>query len=67
MQFQYRGNSYIRGNSWKRIGQNETGEDKGGERMENTNKSQRHWKFPQICQFLLMLYPQFQSHSKTIK
>ena len=29
-----------RGNSWKRTGQDGTGEDKGSERMENTNKSQ---------------------------
>ena len=35
--------------------------------MEDTNKSQQCGEFPQICQFLLMLYPKFQLYSKTAK
>ena len=35
--------------------------------MKNTNKSQGHQEFPWICQFLPMIHPQLQSHSKTTK
>ena len=35
--------------------------------MENTNKSQRHQEFPWIHQFLPMIYPQLQLHSKATK
>jgi len=45
MQFQYGENSYPRSNSGKGTSQDGTREDKGSERMENTNKSQRCRKF----------------------
>jgi len=35
--------------------------------VENTNKSQECREFSWICQFLLMIYPQLQSHSKATK
>ena len=67
MRLQYGGNFYPKGNSGKGTSQDGTREDKGSERMENTNKSQRCWEFPWICQFLLMIHPQLQSHSKAIE
>jgi len=41
MRLQYEENPYSRDNSGKGISQDETREDKGSERMENINKSQR--------------------------
>ena len=35
--------------------------------MEDSNKDQGHGKFPWICEFLLMLYPELQLYSKAIK
>ena len=67
MRLQHGRNPHTRGNSWKRTGQDGTGKDKGGKRMENTNKSQRHQEFPWIHQFLPMIYPQLQLHSKATK
>ena len=67
MRLQHGRNPHPRSNSWKRTSQDGTREDKGSERMENTNKSQRCQEFPQIRQFLLMVHPQLQSHSKAIE
>jgi len=67
MQLQHGRNPYIRGSSWKRTNKDGTREDKGGEGVENTNKSQECREFPWICQFLLMIYPQLQSYSKATK
>jgi len=67
MQFQHRRNPYLRGSSWKRTSQDGTGKDKGSKGVENTNKSQRCQEFPWICQFLLTIHPQLQSHSKATK
>ena len=46
MRLQYGGNPYPRGNSGKGTSQDGTREDKGSERMENTNKSQGRREFP---------------------
>ena len=35
--------------------------------MEDTDKSQGCREFSRICKFLLEVYPEFQSYSKTIK
>jgi len=67
IRLQYGGNPYPRSNSGKGTSQDGTREDKGGERMENTNKSQRYRDFPWICQFLPMIHSQLQSHSKAIE
>jgi len=67
MRLQHGRNPYIRGGSWKGTSQNGTGKDKGGKEMKNTNKGQGCQEFPWIRQLLLTIYPQFQSHSKTIK
>ena len=67
MRLQHGRNPHTRGNSWKRTGQDGTGKDKGGEKMENTNKSQGHREFPQIPQFLLTINPQLQSYNKATK
>ena len=67
MWLQYRGNPYPRGNSGKGTSQDGTREDKGGKRIENTNKSQRCWEFPWICQLLPTIHSQLQSYSKAIE
>ena len=67
MWLQHRGNSYIRGNSWKRTGQNEIGKDKGSERVEDTDKDQRCGELSWICKLLSTLYSKLQSYSKTTK
>ena len=43
------------------------GKDQGSKGAENANNTQRHWEFPQICQFLPMIHPQLQPYSKTIE
>jgi len=58
MQLQHGRNPYIRDSSWKRTSKDGIREDKGGEEVENTNKSQGCREFPWICQFLLMIYSQ---------
>ena len=35
--------------------------------MENSNKDKECRKFPQICKFISMLYPELQLYNKTIK
>ena len=67
MRFQHGRNPYYRGSSWKMTSQDGTGKDKGSKGVENTNKTQRCQEFPQICQCLLMIHPQLQPYSKTIK
>ena len=67
MQLQHEGNSHTRGNSWKRTDQDGTGKDKGGERVEDTNKSQRCREFSQICQLLLTIHSQLQSYGETFE
>ena len=67
MRLQYGENLYPRGNSGKGTSQDGTKEDKGGEIMENTNKSKRCQEFPHIRQFLLTIHPQLQLHSKAIE
>jgi len=67
MRFQYEGNSYPRSYSGKGTSQDRTREDKGSEKMKNTNKSQRCREFSWICQFLPIIHSQLQSHSKAIE
>ena len=35
--------------------------------MEDSNEGQGYGKFPWICKFLLTLYSELQSYSKTVK
>ena len=35
--------------------------------MENSNKDKECRKFPQICKFISMLYPELQLYNKAIK
>ena len=51
----------------KETSQNRAGKDQGSNRMEDTNKGQGCEEFPWICKLLLMLYPELQPHSKTVK
>jgi len=67
MRLQHGRNPYIRSGSWKGTSQNGTGKDKSGKGMENPNEGQGCREFPWVCQLLLMIYPQLQSHNKTIK
>jgi len=67
MRFQHGRNPYLRGSSWKRISQDGTGKDKSSKGVEDSNKNQGHREFPRICQFLLVIHPQLQPYSKTIK
>ena len=57
IQFQHGRNPYLRGGSQKRTSQDGTGKNKGSKGVENTNESQGCREFPQICQFLPMIYP----------
>ena len=67
MWLQYERNIYSRSYSGKGTSQNGAGEDQGSKRMEYANKGQGCKKFSWICKLLLMLYPELQPYSKTIK
>ena len=67
MWFQHGGDSNLKNHSWKGTGQNRTRKDQDSKEIENSNEDQGCGKFPWICKFLQMLYPELQPHSKAIK
>ena len=67
MQFQHGRNPYPRSHCREGTNQDEIGEDKGSKRMENTNESERHGKFPRVCKLLLTIHPKLQPHGKAIE
>jgi len=67
MRLQYGGNPYPRGGCWQRTDLNGTRKNQGSKRMEDTDKSERHGKLPEVCKFLLTLYTKLQPHCQDIK
>jgi len=67
MRLQHKENPYFRGHCRKETNQDGTGEDKDGKRMEDTNKSKEHGKFPRVCKLLSMIHSKLQSYGKAIE